>query len=618
MVNMQLQEGKKKAGKWNLRFVRMQAVAAAFLIILAVLVLNKRNVTYEVAARKPKLIAETETLSAEVFGGTECLILWEEEDLAGEKGLGEMEAILSQMRIGYETCECGEFRPERLLDVKNVVVSVSHLDRLGEGLLDLMDWVREGGNLMVLYMPDNDGMLQFIAGDLGIGLTGGNRVMVEELRISERFLIGGARETFQVTDPYDSSVEVVTKPECQIYMESGGEDPTPIVWRYSLGEGTAVTVNLGFLDKTYRGIYSAAYALLGDLCAWPVINSSAFYIDDFPSPVPAGEGKYITRDYGMDIKTFYTMVWWENVKELAEKHGVAYTGLVIEEYSDQVEGPFARNEDIARYQYFGNTLLAMGGEIGFHGYNHMPLCLKNFDFQGQYESYKRWESYGDMRASLEELNAFCEELFPEESFVVYVPPSNILSEEGRSMIAKDFPEIKAIASVYLPGGVAYEQEFEVAEDGIVETPRVISGYIMDDYTKLAALSELNFHFVSSHFQHPDDVLDEDRGAALGWPQMYENISDYMDWLYSSAPEIRRLTGVEMAGAVQRYDALSISREVTEDSLKLSIGGFYDEAWFLVRINEGEPGAVTGGTLTEQIDGLYLLQADKPEVIIELE
>ena len=80
----------------------------------------------------------------------------------------------------------------------------------------------------------------------------------------------------------------------------------------------------------------------------------------------------------MDIADFYTQVWWNDVYNLGKEYGIRYTGLVIEQYSDQVEGPFERNSDTQRYEYFGNMLLDAGGEIGFHGYNHMPLCLENF------------------------------------------------------------------------------------------------------------------------------------------------------------------------------------------------------------------------------------------------
>ena len=102
---------------------------------------------------------------------------------------------------------------------------------------------------------------------------------------------------------------------------------------------------------------------------------------------------------------------------------VKYTGVVIENYSDENQAPLEGNGDIQRFRYFGNDLLDMGGEIGFHGYNHMPLVLENFDYKNEFDSYKQWESADDIRASLQELNRFCSLVFPDETFQVYVPPS---------------------------------------------------------------------------------------------------------------------------------------------------------------------------------------------------
>ena len=184
------------------------------------------------------------------------------------------------------------------------------------------------------------------------------------------------------------------------------------------------------------------------------------------------------------------------------------------------------------------------------------------------------------------------------------------------MLAKDFPEIRTIASNYFTGEFAYVQEFEVAKDGIVEQPRIISGAIIDNYMKMAALSELNMHFVNSHFIHPDDLLDEDRGAELGWVKMKCNLADYMDWLVDSAPSLRKLTGSELSGAIQRFGAVTFTKTVTERSIELKLKNFYDEAYFMVRINEGTPGEVSGGKLTHLTGKLYLLQAKKPTVTIE--
>lgn len=611
--------GNKSDGKRKLRprFLRMQFIAAAFVLILAVLLVSNNSISYTKQERTLSLIGSGTELTAPVKPETNCLVLFEDGDMLSEKAIDAFEQMFSQMRVEYVMTECREFETDCLANLKKLVIAITRLDLLGEKIFDIMDWVKGGGCLMIAYPPEINGALSLIAPELGIQAIGNDMSVLSKLHFSDDFLIGGAADDFVVTDPYDSMLTVMLSDACRVYASSVGDNPIPAVWSYELGSGQVVVDNIGFFDKAYRGIHCAAYSLLGDSFAWPVINAAVFYIDDFPSPVPGGEGKYITRDYGMDIETFYTMVWWENVRSFTNKYGVRYTGLVIEHYSDDVEAPYDRNRDITRYQYFGNMLLDNGGEIGFHGYNHMPLCLKNFDYQGQYDSYKRWESYDDMQKGLSELNRFCSEVFPDEEFHTYVPPSNILSEEGRQMLRRDFPEIKAIASVYLEGGLAYVQDFRVSEDGIVETPRVISGYIMDDFTKLTALCELNFHFVSSHFQHPDDVLDEDRGAAMGWPKLYENISAYMQWLYSSAKDIRNLTGVEMAGAVQRYDSLTVDQRTVDDRLIISLGGFADEAWLLVRINEGMPGKVTGGELTRQINGLYLLRADSPEVVIEI-
>ena len=69
-------------------------------------------------------------------------------------------------------------------------------------------------------------------------------------------------------------------------------------------------------------------------------------------------------------------------------------------------------------------------------------------------------------------------------------------------------------------------------DGVVEQPRIISGCALDDYMKLAALSELNLHYINSHFTHPDDSLDPERGAELGWETLKTLFIEYLDWLYT--------------------------------------------------------------------------------------
>ena len=122
-------------------------------------------------------------------------------------------------------------------------------------------------------------------------------------------------------------------------------------------------------------------------------------------------------------------------------------------------------------------LLNNGGELGFHGYNHMPLCLEGIDEDKQYGDYKLWKSSEDIETALEELRNFSEKLFPENDFCVYVPPSNIISKDGIKALTQADSNIKIIASVFIKDAkeAAYEQEFGVDENGIINTPRTKIG-----------------------------------------------------------------------------------------------------------------------------------------------
>lgn len=616
---------KKKRKLPALRFLEMQMTFAVFLALAVSLLVMQQNVAYESESRILELLPAMTAQEKEQKAGsalaneeerTECLVIWGDDD-SGRLGLEEMNAVLGQMRVPYRSVQAELFELSDLDGCQKAVLAVTKLGVFGEKILDLLDWVEDGGNLMLLYAPDPDGIFTLIEGKLGIAAAGDRKTVVEAVKLGENLLIGAKEENvYKIEDPFESSMTAVLTGDCQAYAWSTGDSPTPLIWRKTLGSGTVVVDNLGFFGKAYRGLHGAAYSLMGDVFAWPVINGAAFYLDDFPSPVPEGGNTRVTEDYGMSIRDFYTQVWWNDMYNLAEKYGIRYTGMVIENYSDEVRAPFEGNDDISRYQYFGNMLLGQGGEIGLHGYNHMPLVLRNFDYMGLYDSYRQWESSEDMEAGLWELFNFTQELYPDEKLQVYVPPSNVLSEEGRRLIAEKFPGIRVIASTYFPGGLIYEQEFEVAEDGIVETPRTISGYIMDDYSRLAALSELNFHFVSSHFVHPDDVLDEDRGAELGWEEMFGRFSGYAEWLFDSAPEIRRLTGSELAAAVQRYDRVEVRRSREEERYLLELDGFADEVWMLVRANGTSLEAEEGGSLTKLTDSLYLLKADSPRITIK--
>ena len=599
-------------------FKSMLVILCVFMMMAVVLFAERSGIQYTEKNRKVAYLDREEVVTEQTAVKSlpkTCLVIRNSADEASEQAWTQFQQIFKDMKVGTDVVD---LKSDSVIpdydEYETVVVLLSDISPLKEKLLELCDWVSEGGNALFAMTLQKTAYTSIIEQKLGIISSGYENTVVDSIYFEPDFMLGGG-QAYEITNPYDSAWSVQLSEQAKVHAQVEDENGQPVIWENQYGKGKFVVDNFGLYEKAVRGFYAASYSLLTDVGIYPVINGSAFYLDDFPSPVPNGDGTYVKRDYEMSISDFYMNVWWPDMLELASDHGIHYTGVMIENYEDATDGTIEKQKDTKRFEYFGNMLLHQGGELGYHGYNHQPLSLSNTDY-GDVLPYDTWKNQSAMKKAVKELVRFGNEIFPSTSMSVYVPPSNVLSAEGRRMLAKEFPQIRTIASNYFTGEFAYVQEFEVAEDGIVEQPRIISGAIIDSYMKMAALSELNMHFVNSHFIHPDDLLDEDRGAALGWEKLKGNLSNYMDWLDDSAPSLRQLTGSELSGAIQRYGAVTFTKTVTDQEIRLELDNFYDEVYFMVRINEGTPGDVSGGKLTHLTGNLYLLKAKEPTVTIE--
>lgn len=600
----------------NFQFKGILVILGCFLMMAVILFAERAGIHYQEKKRqisyidRDRIVTEKEVVSSLKKS---CLVLMDSSQEESIQAWTQFRQIFMDMRVGTEVVDLQKQTLPELEPYETVTVLLRSLEPLKENVLDICSWVKEGGSVLFALTLQKETYVSMIEQKLGIISSGYQNAEVSSIYFEKDFLIGGGR-SYMITDPFDSAWEVQLDETARVYARIGDENGMPLIWERNYGKGKFVIDNFGLTEKAVRGFYAASYSLLTDAGVYPVINGSVFYLDDFPSPVPSGDGTYVRRDYNTSIAEFYSNVWWPDMMTLAAKHGVKYTGVIIENYEDDTDGEITEQTDVQRFQYFGNMILHQGGELGYHGYNHQPLSLSNVDY-GTVLPYKTWTSLDAMEKAVDELIRFGKKMFPATELSVYVPPSNVLSEEGRKLLGEKFPEIRSIASNYFSGEFAYVQEFETAEDGIVEQPRIISGAVIDDYMQMAALSELNMHFVNSHFMHPDDLLDEDRGAALGWEKLKKRLDEYMTWLNESAEELRNLTGSELAGAVQRYGTLTVDKEITEKEIRLHLGHLYDEAYLMVRINEGKPGDVTGGELVNITGNLYLLRAEESEVVI---
>ena len=599
------------------RWKNLVRVWAVFMAIALVLLAQTLGIHYGATKFTLKYMARNEAIPAQnaIMGqrATNLMLVDSSQD-----GVDEAEAMMKQvlldMKVPTATVDLAKTDPDDIPSLnryRTVLIVMPELDSLGDELVSIMRWVEGGGNMMLAMTPEKTGYLDAIGPQIGIESSAYDYVMTKGIKPARDFMLGGGH-TYMFSGPFKSSLSLNLNEKATVEAVSVNGH-TPLIWSADVRSGRTVTCNIGIYGKVVRGFYASAFSLLGSATAYPVINSAAFYLDDFPSPVPSGDATYIKRDYGMSIADFYSKVWWPDLTKLAERYGIRFTGVMIENYGDDTKDAPVRQKDESHFSYFGGLLLKQNGEIGYHGYNHQPLCLPDTDYGDAY-AYNQWPNADAITAAMDELIAFQKAVLPYAEGSVYVPPSNILSAAGREILGTCVPGIRTIASTYFEdsSGLPYVQEFDVAPDGIVEQPRIVSGGMVgDSYMRLAAVSELNMHYVSTHFMHPDDLLDEDRGAAEGWEVYKGGLVDYLNWLEKAAPHLRRQTGTECSGAVERFAALTVTTTDANDAWELTLGNFHDEAWLLFRANDGVPGTVTGGQLTLLTGNLYLLKAEQP-------
>ena len=604
------------------RWQKLLTIWGVFVAMAAILFAERSGIQYAATQFKIGYLPRQEARPAQIalFGQpVTCLLLYDSGQEGTDLAKEQFDRILLDMKVNTQAVDVHTTPLASIPEFdqyKTVVVFMSNLDALGKRLIDLMNWVQDGGSVLFAMTPQKTTYFDVISPKLGVLSSSWENKLAESIVPTEEFMLGGGQR-YELSDPFESSLSISLREEATIYASTGDEG-VPLVWSTKSGAGRVVVDNIGIYDKVMRGVYAASYSLLCDATAYPVINSAVFYLDDFPSPVPGGDGTYIRRDYGMSIADFYSKIWWPDLIKLAQEYSIRFTGVMIENYEDDTRSVPVRQPDTQQFRYYGSLLLRQGGEVGFHGYNHQPLALSDTEYKGLY-AYHQWPSENAIVSAMDELIDFQKTVLPHTEGSVYVPPSNILSASGLRVLGSKVPQIRTIASTYFEDGTSlpYVQEFGVADDGVVEQPRIISGSMVGNaYMRLAAMSELNMHYVSTHFMHPDDLLDVDRGAAEGWEAYKGGLEDYLNWLDAAAPDLRKQTGTECSGAIQRYAQLTVSLESTADAWELSLGNFVDEGWLLFRANEGTPGKVTGGELTRLTGNLYLLKADADTVRIE--
>lgn len=494
-----------------------------------------------------------------------------------------------------------------------VIIAFEDMDKFLYPSL-LKDYVKNGGNLLLAERPVTSDSLPFISDMLGISKI--SDVMDSTgIKLLSNVLIKGTGLNIS-SKIFSTSCLNVTLSNTSKVLALSNEN-IPIIWQTNFGIGNVIVFNGTVLnEKLSRGLITGLISMLIPNYIYPVMGTKLTYIDDFPAPVPGGYDKGIYEEYGITTADFYKNVWLPAILKGAKTYDLKYIGSIIEDYNNNTTPPFkSKINDNRDFILYGNELLKSGGEMGIHGYNHQSLAPKGYINQPL--GYTPWKNINDMESSLGEAVKYSKAAFSGYALRVYVPPSNILSPEGREAVIKSIPDVKIISSLYSDDTYAdsYLQEFQI-KDGIYELPRITSGYLNDEDTVWSEYNTITSFGIFSHFIHPDDVLDSKRSEGKNWEQLLKSYNTLLSNIHTNFSWLQPVTASEGARVLKDYVDIDPFVEYKGDLINVYCKNFKDGNDYVLRSGSEIHG--NGGCTVTKIDtGVYLIKADKSSFSLKL-
>ena len=544
------------------------------------------------------------------------LLLYDPRDVASVFAEHRLTRLIRQQKKSVQSVSIYDADLDIHTGYRGVLVLTGELSRVS-ALDKVRTYVEEGGTaaLMIALEKEEAAGTDFLRA-AGIAHLGGN-TNTKGVNLQTDFLFGGKGFHFSEDSAYNTNCsQVQLEPDVLVHIK--GQNDIPLVWEHPAGKGKFLVYN-GVVrdDKTNIGILTAMLAHCGTETIYPVLGTKVFYIDDFPSPVPEGINPRIYDEMHMTTEDFYRYRWWPYMQQVAKDYDLKYTGLIIESYGDVVKAPFtapAGRRARDSFIVYGRELINMGGELGLHGYNHQPLAPKGYN-EDELE-YVPWASQQDMIESLQELRRYIESAYPDYAMRTYVPPSDILSPEGREAVLKVFPEVKIFSSLYdgPAEAKAYIQYYERKEDGTYELPRTSAGYHPKRQNMYEQISMLNYIGNFSHFVHPDELFYEE-SKDYSWADMEQGLRDFLTEIDTRFPFLRAVTNVELMDCFADY--LDMDYEVTREADKMILKTWNNRQplRFILRQSR-EIAEISGGRCQKIGDDAWLIETEDSTVVIK--
>lgn len=393
---------------------------------------------------------------------------------------------------------------------------------------------------------------------------------------------------------------------CEVLAQSE-EPPVPLWWRCKKGRGELVALNAyEFSDRAFLGFLVQFLLDLASPWAMPVLAVAVEFVDDCPLPMSGNKIEHIGKS---DVE-FYSEDFYEMILEARQRFGIRPTFLAVFSYEEEQRGPFPRPFAGSTEQSamaLAHRIVADDFPVGLHGMNHLSPSLRGGVSRPfpDTESLEVWAKAGR--------EAFTAVFGRENVPIIFVPPNNFIDEAGKRAILMAMPELKVISSVFAGSENETAQDFAMDPQlwGVVNLPRTWAGHVLKGEAMLQMLNGLLAYGVSTHFVHPDDILDPERSYGIGWYELRQGFLEGVEEVRKRFSFLRERTAFEAALELIRLISAEVRVEVlSESSLRaFRSAGQAAETMILARLPVGCTPQVTGGVVmvSDEASGRHFIQ-----------
>lgn len=507
----------------------------------------------------------------------------------------------------YETLEeYGRLREDDRTDSPQMlVINSGDMDWKNERTAGQLDeYVRSGINLVFSGLPD----VSVIKDSRQLRRLFGIKEIKEEettadgLHLNAGFFLGG-ETAYQAGDQEEYEQRQNMELVFPWYILSSGtktymrglyedqvleeEDCPAVIWRNRLGRGYVFAINGHYMeDAAGLGILSAVWAQSENYVIYPVINAQNMIFANYPG-LADENSEEMTKRYGRTMSEMMRYNAWPAIVSVYQKSTMGMTCMLAPQY-DYEDDNYPNQSD---FLYYMKRLNEQKVEVGLSALSVSDTPLEK---------------------KLGEDARLMEETIPGYRFSSLYS-SDLADDAIDSALSGEFLEtVRTVVTDYNGDAevVGYQSE-QITRQTVIS-----DGYrhtFLEDFRARALETALAYTSVladMSQAAYPGDSNHtfEKIIYDFGW-----NTQHYWGVFQGFA----RTTVSECDDHIRNFLAMDYKETRENNSIRLDVAGPQMPVWFILRINEGNIGKVTGGSWTKIEDQVYLIEAEEPSVVIQI-